>query len=151
MSRVKRRLSAASGIVAVLFVVVALHCVPLGPILRLENRSGRALDSVVVSVRGDTTRIESVGAGEVIEYRLRPKGETDLRVIRYAGSAPADTFDANVYLEAGMYGTLTVRVMPEGQPAFSDSVRGWWPLGCLPALDGRRVRRSDPPPGSVGH
>ena len=128
-------------IAAVLMVGLLFTCTTYGPILRLENGSSRMFDSVVVVVRGDTSSIPSVQVDEVIEYRLRPKGETIFRLIKYVDDGHGDTLEVSRYFEGGYGGSLTVRLLRGEDATVSDSITNGWPFSLVPALRYRRIRR----------
>ena len=137
---VRKRLR-VGAVVLVGLSLFLLECVPLGPRLTVINASGLRFDSLLVVVRGDTTHLPAVLQKEQIEYRLRPKGESGLYLIQFFENGGADTLEVDTYIEAGMFGDLTLCMAPGRAVILHDGIRGWWPVGFVPALRRRAFRR----------
>lgn len=86
-------------IVAVAMLMAATGC-SRAPVLTIKNQSSLTLSNVVVSGTGFSERIASISAGDEHRLRVRPQGESGVRLVFDAGMQHVDS-GAQGYFESG--------------------------------------------------
>ncbi|HRZ34727.1 MAG TPA: hypothetical protein P5534_00005 [Candidatus Paceibacterota bacterium] len=86
-------------IVAVSVLLAAAGC-SRAPVLTIKNQSSLTLSNVVVSGTGFSERISNIPAGGKHRLRVRPQGESGVRLVFDAGTQHVDS-GAQGYFEAG--------------------------------------------------
>ena len=111
------------SLMVVICVVSQFFRKPL--IVVVQNNSGEVLTNLFLVYTGGSIEISTLDIHEVQQFRIKPTGETDLR-LSYQDYRN-NSFDTliGVYLEPGYSGEIKIVVGPSGDVHWEEDVRIW--------------------------
>lgn len=92
------------------------------PVLTIKNQSTLTLSNVVVSGSGFSESIMNIPAGEELRLRVRPRGESGVRLVFDAGKQHVDS-GSQGYFEAGGGYRITATVETNLSVSVSEELR----------------------------
>ena len=108
-------------IIIVAAILAAAGC-SRAPVLTIKNQSPLTLSNVVVSGSGFSERIGSIPAGGEHQLRVRPQGESGVRLVFDAGTQHVDS-GSQGYFEAGGGYRITATVGTNLSVSVSEELR----------------------------
>lgn len=94
--------------------VLVIGCAGDAPItVSLENRSGRAIQSVVAAYTGGAARFGPLGVNESQEVEIRPTGESHLELEIQPVEGQAEHRVVDTYFEKGYQGKIRITLDPK--------------------------------------
>ena len=112
-----------SILIIVATLLAAVGC-SRAPVITIKNQSSLTLSNVVVSGSGFSERIGSIPAGEEHRLRVRPSGDSGVRLVFDAGKQHVDS-GAQGYFEAGGGYRITATVETNLSVSISEELRKW--------------------------
>ena len=114
------------GLVSLMVVVCVVSQFFRKPlIVVVQNNSGEVLTNLSLVYTGGSIEISTLDIHEVQQFRIKPTGETDLR-LSYQDYRN-NSFDTlvGVYLEPGYSGEIKIVIGPSGDVHWEEDVRIW--------------------------
>ncbi|MBM3840884.1 MAG: hypothetical protein FJ398_23605 [Verrucomicrobia bacterium] len=109
-------------LIAAVSVLLASASCSRAPVLTIKNQSSLTLSNVVVSGTGFSERIASIPAGGEHRMRVRPQGESGVRMVFDAGTQRVDS-GAQGYFEASGGYRITATVGTNLSVSVSEELR----------------------------
>lgn len=81
--------------------------------VRIHNADAQALRSVVVRVTGNSYLLGDLPPGSTVSVRVEPTGESSVHIEFQDSAGHSKSLNADVYLESGYQGTLSLDVTPQ--------------------------------------
>jgi hypothetical protein len=111
--RFLRRTFSLSLAIAWLLSAATIGCTGAAPItVSLENRSGRAIQSIAAAYTGGVARFGPLGVNESQEVEIKPTGESHIELEIQPAEGQAEHRVVDTYFERGYRGQIRITLDP---------------------------------------